>query len=461
MQNSILIIEDDIAFGSLLVRFLEKNGWKTNLVSYARDVEKALKENTYSIVLSDYRLPDGDGIDLIKTYKSIQPKTPVIIMTSYNDVKLAVKALKEGAVDYVTKPILPDELLLLLNNYVHYKVDLPVAHTKEKQSKEKLKDVSNNYVSGSTSLMKELETQMKLVAPTDYAVLILGESGTGKEWVASKIHEMSKRAHKPFIPVDCGALNNELAAGEFFGHIKGAYTGAFYDKAGIFEVADGGTVFLDEIGNLSYENQIKLLRVLQEKKVRRLGSEKEIVVDVRIIAATNENLKSSTDTGRFREDLYHRLNEFTLKIPPLRDRDKDIERYIEFFTEKTCEELGKDSVSFTEEAMALLLKYQWPGNLRELKNVIKKCVLISPDSTIQAYILPTEIRISEASTNMQLSRSKLKHGALEAEREQIIEALEQCHYNKSVTAKMLGVDRKTLYNKIKLLGLEKLISNRN
>lgn len=461
MQNSILIIEDDIAFGSLLVRFLEKHGWKTKLVSYAREVEKTLKENTFSIVLSDYRLPDGDGIDLIKTYKSIQPQTPVIIMTSYNDVKLAVKALKEGAVDYITKPILPDELLLLLNNYIHYKVDLPVSQTQEKLSKEKLKDVSTNYVSGTSTLMKELEIQMRLVAPTDYSVLILGESGTGKEWVASKIHEMSKRASKPFIPVDCGALNNELAAGEFFGHIKGAYTGAFYDKAGIFEVADGGTVFLDEIGNLSYENQIKLLRVLQEKKVRRLGSEKEIDVDVRIIAATNENLKVNTESGRFREDLYHRLNEFSLKVPPLRDRDKDIERYIDYFIKITCQELDKEDAHFTNEALELLLKYQWPGNLRELKNVIKKCVLISQDNIIQSYVLPTEIRISEASSNMQLSKSRLKHGALEAEREHIIEALEQCHYNKSVTAKLLGVDRKTLYNKIKLLGLDKLISNRN
>jgi len=457
MSGHILIIEDDVSFATLLMGFLERRKWKVSLVSHARDVKSKLEKNKFDLVLSDYKLPDGDGIDLIKTCLHFQPDVPVIIMTSYNDVKLAVKALKEGAVDYITKPVLPDELLALIENYTDPK--------RKPESKKEAPPVDTGaaYVKGHSAVMLDIEKHIELVAPTQFSVLILGESGTGKEWAARKIHRLSPRAEKPFLALDCGAINNDLAGSEFFGHVRGAFTGALYEKAGIFELADGGTVFLDEIGNLSHANQVKILRVLQERVVRRIGSDKETPVDVRIISATNEDLRPGSEGSTFREDLYHRLNEFSILLPPLRERGKDIDLYIRHFTKQATKELAKPGMDFTDEAREMLHGYQWPGNLRELKNLIRKCVLLNNDKLIEAERLPLEIRLNTASSDEKTSisgkQNELKKNAMNAERRQILEVLEKCRYNKSEAARVLGIDRKTLYNKIKLLGLDGIIGH--
>ena len=438
---SVLIIEDDSTFAQIIEGFLTKNNFEVTTVS---DVAKALKliaNEDFQLLLIDYRLPDGTGIEVLNHRRETGLTVPAIIMTSFNDVRTAVKAIQLGAADYITKPINPDELLMIISNAL--------------QKKEAPKTTSNdNFIRGKSEVANRLYQHIDLVASTDMSVIIQGESGTGKEFAARTLHLQSKRKNKPFIAIDCGALSKDLAASELFGHIKGAFTGAVADKKGSFEAANGGTIFLDEIGNLSYEVQVKLLRALQERVIQPLGSNKQIAVDVRVITATNDDLANSMKNGEFREDLYHRLNEFKIQLPPLRERGIDLELFIDLFVKLSNQELDRNVKEIDKDTRSLLLKYDWPGNLRELKNVIKRMVLLTSGTVATADSLPDEMKIAVATEVPLDNPSDLKAVNESNERALITETLAKVKYNKSKAAKLLNIDRKTLYAKMERYGID-------
>ena len=452
-MKSILIVEDDITYGMMLKTWLGKKGFQVNSVSSIGRAQKYIESENVDLILSDLRLPDKDGIDLLK-WLGIQKLTiPLIIMTGYADIQSAVQAMKLGACDYVAKPVNPDELLKKIAEALNVSSDaskhaMHLDETKSQPRKDtKSVSLSSDFLEGESDAAKQLYNYVKLVSPTNMSVLINGASGTGKEYVAHRIHQLSKRANQPFVAIDCGSIPKELAASEFFGHVKGAFTGALTDKTGAFVAANGGTIFLDEIGNLSYEVQIQLLRALQERKIRPVGSNKEIQVDVRLISATNENLEQAIEKGIFREDLFHRINEFTLRMPQLKDRREDILLFANFFLDQANRELDKHLIGFDEKASRTLLEYQWPGNLRQMKNIIRRATLLAQDNFITLNELSELQNQIPAHIGMPLRNE-------EAEKQQIIEALKQTGYNKSRAAQRLGIDRKTLYNKLKLYGIE-------
>ncbi len=441
-KSRILIVDDDPAFGLMLGTFLEKNGYQALKVQTGKDCIRELANHEFSLVLTDLRLPDITGIEVLKHIKRHNPKMPVVLMTGYGEIKTAVQAIKLGAYEYVSKPVNPDEILMIINTLLD-----------PNPKSEKDRSVSGfEYLVGKSQAAKTLEQHLALVAPTNMSVLIKGESGTGKEYVARKIHLMSARNKKPFVALDCGALSDELAASELFGHIKGSFTGAIGDKTGQFELAHGGTLFLDEIANLSYQVQIKLLRALQERMIRKVGGKHDIPIDVRIIAASNEDLKVAVGEKGFREDLYHRLNEFSMEIPPLRERGEDISLFAQYFLEKANHELGKNVARFSVEVSDLFLQYPWPGNLREMKNIIKRGVLLCHNQEIQLEHLPSEL--SKPLTKTQsIASGDLRSQTESQEREIILATLEKTKYNKSKAADILNIDRKTLYNKLKQYGI--------
>lgn len=438
-MSQILIVEDDATFTQIIEGFLSKNNYAVETAADLKDAFKLVDKQNYELLLIDYRLPDGTGLDLLKYVRDKGLTVPIIIMTSFNDVRTAVKSIQLGAFDYITKPINPDELLMVIKGLLEKK------ETKNAENKDLIK--------GKSVVSDKLYEHIDLVAQTDMSVIIQGESGTGKEFAARTLHLQSKRKNKPFIAIDCGALSKDLAASELFGHVKGAFTGAVNDKKGQFEMANGGTLFLDEIGNLSYEVQIKLLRALQERIIQPIGSNKQINVDVRIIVATNDELNNTMKTGEFREDLYHRLNEFKIIIPPLRERGKDLELFINHFVGLANKELNRNVEEIAPEAKALLLKYDWPGNLRELRNVIKRMVLLSPSGVATIDSLPEEMTI--AVDQIQLPNSSDLKAINEVnEKNLIIEMLNKAKYNKSKAAKLLNIDRKTLYSKMEKYGID-------
>lgn len=442
MIPSILIIEDDITFSTMLKTWLEKKGFKTTATSTCAKAKKLLISQNFDLILSDLRLPDQDGIHLLTWLRKQLYETPYIIMTNYADIQTAVQAIKQGANDYIAKPIQPDELLKKINEIIA-KETAPT-HTEHLDN---TAADSHQYIEGKSEAAQQLYNYVRLVAPTQMSVLINGSSGTGKEYVAHKIHKLSKRGKKPFIAIDCGAIPKELAASEFFGHIKGSFTGALNDKIGAFEEANNGTLFLDEIGNLSYDVQIQLLRALQERRIRRIGSTKEISVDVRLICATNENLTEAIAKGKFREDLYHRINEFTLRIPDLKERPEDILLYANFFLQQANRELERNLIGFDAAASEALQNYTWPGNLRELKNIVKRATLLSQGDFIGIIELGNEITQSTTISSFSLYNE-------DNEKQRIIQALRQTGNNKTKAAALLGIDRKTLYNKMKLYKME-------
>lgn len=451
-MKSILIVEDDITYGMMLKTWLGKKGFQVSSVSSISRAQKHIEAETVDLILSDLRLPDRDGIDLLKWLGEHSLHIPLIIMTGYADIQSAVQAIKLGACDYIAKPVNPDELLKKMDEALKPSSAVPqqAAHssrTDKAFAADSTVDASSDYLEGESDAAKQLYNYVNLVSPTNMSVLINGASGTGKEYVAQRIHKLSRRARQPFIAIDCGAIPKELAASEFFGHVKGSFTGALTDKTGAFAAANGGTIFLDEIGNLSYEVQIQLLRALQERKIRPIGSNKEIQVDVRLVSATNENLEQAIEKGTFREDLYHRINEFTLRMPQLKDRREDILLFANFFLDQANRELDKHLIGFDEKASKALLKYQWPGNLRQMKNIVRRATLLAQDKFITLNELSELQNQVTPSAGMPL-RSE------EAEKLQIIEALKQTGYNKSRAAQLLGIDRKTLYNKLKLYGIE-------
>lgn len=443
-MKKILLIEDDVAFCKMVSNFLSKNYYVVSTAFSASEAKTLANTSDFDLIMCDLRLPDSDGIDLMVEFKSKKPNVPVVLMTGYADVTTAVKAMKKGAFDYISKPFVPEEVLLVLSNALSKNEEKTIS-----KSVTSLKSTASksNFVSGISAVSKAMNNHIQLVSPTNLSVLIIGDSGTGKEVVAKEIHNLSQRKNAPFIAVDCGAIPKELATSEFFGHLKGSFTGAVTDKIGHFESANGGTLFLDEVGNLSYENQIQLLRALQERKVKKIGSSTEVNVDIRVIAATNEDLKEAVKNGSFREDLYHRLNEFSINVPTLNDRKQDLLMYADFFLEKANEQLNKNVIGFSPEVIRIFQSYSWPGNLRELQNIIRRSTLLTQGNLIEKEVIPSDFFEVENQSKSVFSKS-------ENEKEMIIKALKLCNGNKSEAAKMLEINRKTLYNKLKLYQLE-------
>ncbi len=434
MMSSILIVEDDITFGMMLKTWLGKKGFEVSSVSNIARARKHIESQNVDLILSDLRLPDHEGIDLLKWMNEQGMDIPLIIMTGYADIQSAVQAMKLGARDYIAKPVNPEELLKKISECLQSEKS-PATHNVAKSSSKKgastsSKDSTENhraYLEGESDAAKQLYNYVGLVAPTNMSVLINGSSGTGKEYVAHRIHQLSKRNDKPFIAVDCGSIPKELAASEFFGHVN----------------------FLDEIGNLSYEVQIQLLRALQERKIRPVGSTQEISVDIRLVSATNENLEQAIEKGTFREDLYHRINEFTLRMPDLKERKEDILLFANFFLDQANKELDKHLIGFDAKASQALMNYHWPGNLRQMKNIVKRATLLAQSSFITLLELGTELLETPASSNTSIA---LRNE--ETEKEHILEALRQTGNNKSKAAQLLNIDRKTLYNKLKLYNID-------
>ena len=486
-MTKILVIDDDRDMCLLLRKFLERNNFEVVDFTSGKKALAWYAENTPDIVLCDLRLEDISGMEILQKIKSVNPSLPFLIITGYSDVRSAVEIMRHGAYDYITKPLFPDEILVtikqaLANKDVSRKQ--PVAQNATKQNEQPTDkgagiefEMHDDYVVGPSQGFQQILKQVKLVAPTTYSVIIYGETGSGKEAVAGEIHRHSKRAKEPFIAIDCGALSKDLAASELFGHEKGSFTGALNQKVGSFELANGGTIFLDEVANLSYEVQVSLLRVVQERKMRRVGGTKDIELDVRIIVASNEKLWNATKEGKFREDLYHRFNEFSIEIPPLRERREDIMHFANFFLRITNKELEKNVNGFSQDVINAFNNYVWYGNLRELRNVVKRAVLLSDGEVVELKSLPFEItnyeklnelipatqstpslRIAEVKETEQMlpqiqpQRSAtldLKSASIDAEYETILAALKQVNFNKSKAAKLMKIDRKTLYNKIK------------
>lgn len=488
MNNSILVIDDDKDMCLLLNRFLTRNNFIVTTLHTGKESVKWLEKNEPHIVLCDFKLDDMTGAELLSEIKEKYPHVPVIIITGYSDVKDAVEVMKIGAYDYVTKPLLPDEILLTIKSALSaspYEVAPAKRSTKASEHAEAENKKTGNYnkaaasakpkmhgqyVMGDTPEFVNIMKQIELVAPTNFSIIIYGESGSGKEAIAQQIHQKSKRASRPFVAIDCGALSKELAGSELFGHEKGAFTGAVNQKLGSFELANSGTIFLDEIANLSYDIQVSLLRVVQERKMRRVGGNKDIELDVRIIVASNERLWDAAKGGKFREDLYHRFNEFSIEVPPLRKRKQDIMLFAGHFLDITNGELGKSVKGFSKEVTGIFQNYVWHGNLRELRNVVKRATLLTDGDYVQVSSLPFEItnykklqfdeteeeqaepvvpkKKSQKAEDIPFE-NKLKTANLDAEYEVILDALKQSNYNKSKAAKLLNIDRKTLYNKMR------------
>jgi two-component system response regulator HydG len=443
LDTRILLIEDDPTFAKIVTTFLTKKGYQISSASNLQTGEQLLRSEKFDLLLLDYRLPDGIGLELIAKMGTHFPVLPIVIITSFDDVRTAVKSIQSGAFEYIIKPINPDELLLVIESAIDNKKE----PSKKQEQKPK---ITQSFIKGESEIAKRLYEYVDLVAPTEMSVMIIGESGTGKEHIARSIHNQSKRAEGPFVAVDCGVLSKELAASELFGHAKGAFTGALQDKIGVMEKANGGTLFLDEIGNLGYDVQVKLLRTLQERTIEPVGSGKTIPINIRLISATNENLLQEIGSGNFREDIYHRINEFKIQMPALRERGVDLELFIQYFVEQSNQELDRSVKRLSPEIIQVFKKYDWPGNLRELRNVIKRSVLLSKNDEIGIELLPEEM-ISRAQTS---NPNDLKLVQETNERELILNALIQTRYNKTKAAQLLNIDRKTLYSKMEKYELE-------
>ena len=469
MNKKVLIIDDDMDLCLLLGKLLSKNGYETEAAYTGAKGIARFAEKKFDAVICDYRLGDMEGKNVLVELKKQDPSVVVLIITGYSDIKTAVELIKLGAFDYITKPLIPDEVLSILNKAFQQPKTTSApqgtgALPAGKKSSFENKYHGDQYMVGKTATTRALYNQIDIVAGTNYSIILYGESGTGKEVIARTIHNLSDRRDKPFVAMDCGTLSKELAGSELFGHVKGAFTGALQDKEGHFELADGGTLFLDEVGNLSLEVQATLLRVIQERKFKRVGGNKEMNVDVRIIVASNESLQDGYRKGKFREDLYHRFNEFSINLPPLRSRREDILPFADFFLAKTNAELGKDVSGFDDEVLEKFMQYGWPGNLREFRNVVRRAVLLTaPGEKINVACLPWEITtetpftavISNDTPDTSQPREPrqqtldLKNAATKAEYETIMSVLQKVNFNKKKAAELLNIDRKTLYNKIK------------
>lgn len=466
-MKQILIVEDDLAFGTMLQTWLKKKGFDVEKVTNVGAAARWLTEgggDSVNLILSDLRLPDHDGLFLLTWMRKRNIAVPFIVMTHYAEVQNAVLAMKSGAADYIAKPVQPDILLQKINDALQAaSAATPVSQAVSAASAPVSAASTNaaascttananasasvpKYLEGRSEASRQLYDYVRLVAPTPMSVLILGASGTGKEYVARRIHELSARKDKPFFALDCGAIPKDVAASEFFGHKKGAFTGADADKRGAFEVANGGTLFLDEVGNLSYDVQVQLLRALQERRIRPVGGDRELTVDIRLVCATNENLEQAVAEGRFREDLYHRINEFTIYMPQLRERGNDIFLFADLFIRQANAELQRQVDGLDAAAAELLVQHSWPGNLRELNNVMKRAVLLARGRQI------TAAELQQAMGPVRQNAVPTLHDEAD-ERQRIEEALRQTGGNKAKAARLLGIDRKTIYNKMEKWGM--------
>lgn len=470
-MKRILIIDDDMDMCNLLGRFLQKKGYETEASHSGGKGIAKFKESKFDVVLCDFRLGDKEGREVLKEIKNVDPYAIVIIITGYSDIKTAVDVIKAGAFDYITKPLIPEEVLNVIGRALQQSAEGGGETSKPSNAAQAAKKpgklmADEDFLVGQAPATRELYRQIELVAPTNYSIILYGESGTGKEVIARTIHQNSARKDKPFIAMDCGTLSKELAGSELFGHVKGAFTGALGDKEGHFELANGGTLFLDEVANLSYEIQAALLRVIQERKFKRVGGTKEMETDVRIIVASNENLQEAYRKGRFREDLFHRFNEFSIVLPAFRHRKEDIPLFADFFLSRANRELNKEVEGFEPEVMQIFMNYPWPGNLREFRNVIRRAALLTSSGRVKAAVLPAEIVDTNGYAQNFIPQTEapvvttvhhpivhketdLKNAAAQAEYDTIMNVLKQVNYNKSRAAEILKIDRKTLYNKIK------------
>ena len=442
----------------MLQTWLRRKGFEVDKATSVGAAVKLLVDmKSVDLVLSDLRLPDHDGLRLLAWMHEHSINAPFIVMTNYAEVQNAVLAMKSGAADYIAKPVQPDILLQKINDAMQQNTqqsnatiqnsttqNAPTAHNSKLKTQNS--EAAPRYIEGKSEASRQLYSYVELVAPTPMSVLILGASGTGKEYVAHRIHDLSQRHDRPFFALDCGAIPRDVAASEFFGHKKGAFTGADADKRGAFEIANGGTLFLDEVGNLSYEVQVQLLRALQERRIRPVGGTKEIDIDIRLVCATNENLEEAVSEGRFREDLYHRINEFTIYMPKLSERGSDLFLFADLFIRHANEELNRNVEGFDSGAAEMLASHSWPGNLRELNNVVKRAVLLTRGSQITTAELTLAMGQIRTDNVLQLHDE-------DTERQRIITALQQTNGNKAKAARLLGVDRKTIYNKIEKLGI--------
>jgi two-component system response regulator HydG len=481
-MTKLLVIDDDINTCDLLQKFLAKHGFTVITTTTAKKAMEYLDDiRDFDLILSDLRLEKSDGKDILLKTRELYPGLPVIIITGYNDLKTAVNIMKLGAYDYILKPLIPEEMLTTINSALNYESinkERPSVQpvSVQNETSAEVFGADSDYISGQSKSFQTIMEQMLLVAPTDYSIILYGESGSGKEAIAQEIHKRSKRKNYPFVAIDCGALSKELAASELFGHEKGAFTGAISQKIGSFEIANKGTLFLDEIGNLSYDIQVSLLRVIQERKMRRVGGTTDIQLDVRLIIASNEELWSASQKGKFREDLFHRLNEFTIKVSPLRERREDVILFAKHFLKKANQSLHKEIKGFSPEVEEIFNNYPWYGNLRELKNVVKRTALLADGEYIEARLLPFEIcnyqkiffeeeppntvatsysfpsqeNVFTEEKALSSSATTLKGAMIDMEYQLILKTLAKCNFNKSKAAKMLKIDRRTLYNKMNL-----------
>ncbi|MCS7305537.1 MAG: sigma-54 dependent transcriptional regulator [Thermoguttaceae bacterium] len=451
-RPSLLLVDDDRHLLGSMGQWLREQGYEVDVASQYTEAAAALQRKAYDIALVDIRLGEGpDGFDLLQYCRKIRPDTAVIMITGYGTVEAAVEAIRAGAFDFLTKPLIDQELEMALERALRQREVLQ--ENKNLKAQLDARFGLENIV-GRDHRMQRVYEMIESIADTRATVLITGESGTGKSLVARAIHRRSSRRDKPFVEVACGALPETLLESELFGHVAGAFTGATTDKIGKFMQADGGTIFLDEIGTASPALQVKLLRVLQDFEFEQVGGNKTFSVDVRVILATNEDLSRLVQEGRFRQDLYYRINVINIELPPLRERISDIPLLAEHFLQRICQETGRPLRRISQEAMEALQRYRWPGNVRELQNVIERAVLLGKGDVITLADLPPSVVASVGSPWHQESPQPLKQALSIPERQIILEALEAHHWNRQATAAALGINRTTLYKKMKRLGLE-------
>ena len=442
----ILVVDDELIVRESLLHWFEEENYEVDTAESAEEALRKLKAGKFDVYLLDMKMPGMSGIELLEKIKEVDPDAIVILITAFASVQTAIKALKEGAYDYLTKPVDPDELNHILQNALKQKTLLQ----ENIQLKENIEEIikPDNLI-GESEEIKKIYSLINTVAPTDTTVMIRGESGTGKELVAKAIHINSRRRYFPIVTVNCGALAESILESELFGHEKGAFTGAHTKRKGKFEMADGGTIFLDEIGTISPKVQIELLRVIETKQFMRVGGNEQLKSDFRVIAATNEPLEELVKDGRFREDLYYRLNVFSIFIPPLRERNLDVPVLAYYFLQKLCAAMNKKISGISDEAMQILTTYNWPGNVRELENAIERAVVISKYDKITPEDLPFQLyRDSVAKDDQVKSLASM-------EKMHIQRVLKENGWNISRSADVLGIDRVTLYNKINKYGLQK------
>jgi len=451
-KPQLLLVDDDRHVLESMADWLRGKGYELETSSGYVGALDHLRRKTYDLVLADVRLPDGDGFDLLEQCRRNWPGAQVVLMTGYGSPDGAIEAIRAGAFDYVTKPLIDDELLMTIERALSQRTVLKENDNLRTQLDRRYG--MDNIVGRDPRMLKVFE-MIGSIADTRATVMVTGESGTGKSMIARAIHRRSGRAKGPFVEVACGALPENLLESELFGHVAGAFTGAIGEKMGKFLQADGGTIFLDEIGTASPAMQVKLLRVLQELKFEQVGGTKTFSVDVRVVLATNEDLTRAVAEGRFRQDLYYRVNVINIELPPLRSRVSDISKLAQSFLEQVREDSRREVTSFSDDAMVTLERYHWPGNVRELQNVIERAVLLGKGPTITVADLPEEVRGSNGvMLSGPIGQKTLKEALEGPERQIIRDVLESNGWNRNLTADQLGINRTTLYKKMKRLGLE-------